>query len=142
MPNTPKMNWQYPSENQDPFFDVYEGQILAQDTDAYAVREDNHLIFTGGGTLSLTLATNTFAWTEDIVIVNLLNGGIRTVSAGSIVIASGDVVYVTVARPISGTKTLTAAKATSVGADRNKFWLALRKGDDVYVRDGQKIAGV
>jgi hypothetical protein len=135
------MGYSYPSEYQDPWYEIFANFVNAIDTSIYALREDNHLVVTGGGTFSLTIATDMFEWSEDIVIVNLLNGATRTISASGIVITGGDVVYVELSRPITGVKTLTAAKATSVGSDQNKFWIGFRKANNVYLRTNQIVAG-
>jgi hypothetical protein len=112
------------------------------DSSIYALREDNQVMLFGGGTLSLTLATDTFAWDEDFTIVNSINGGAITVVAGSLVVTAGQMIYIGVTRPISGTSSLSLSAASSLGSDENKFFIGMRIGDNLYIRGNTKVTGV
>jgi len=141
MPFTSKMSFQYPSEHQEPYNDIFTGLMNSIDSSVYALREDAHITLLGGGTLALTLATNTFSWSADLIVVSSLNGASRTITTDSLVVTEGQSVYAVISRPITGTGTLTLQAASGVGTDHDKLFLGVRVNDDLYLKDGTKITG-
>ena len=52
MPNTSKMAWPYPTENQDPWWDAYVSLMTAMDASGFASREDRSIVVMEGGRIT------------------------------------------------------------------------------------------
>lgn len=136
MPNSNRMQWPYPSENQQPWFDAFEDFVSAQDASAYASREDRQSILTEGGTISWTVGTSTLEWSANLSVTSPISGFLQNVEASSLVIDAGEVVYVTLTRAPTNNQSLTPVVASQVPSTDSAFVLAVRVGDKVYWRNG------
>lgn len=143
MPNTNRMGWTYPTEYQVPYYNLIETFYSNIDLSVYALREDNHLVLTNstpaGVTLSDAPSIDTFAWTADFILLNMLTGGTITISAGSIILEDGKILAIDVSRPITGNSVKTFSVENTIGSDENKIWIAVRRGTLVYLRNGTQI---
>lgn len=138
--NSPRMAWVYPSRQDDPWYDGFESFVLAVDGSGYAHREDRSLIWAGGGTLSWTLSTQTFAWTDTINIYSPMGAKLLQIPAGSIAgLTDGQVVYVELTRLplVNISKTLT--KAAALPSTDDVMAVAVRIGDVLYLRTGMSL---
>lgn len=138
---SPRMSWSYPSRDDDPWYDSFSDFVNASDGSAFASREDRSLIWSGGGTLSWTLSSETFAWTNTINIYSPMSGKLIQVAAGSVVgWADGEIVYVDVTRLALTNTTKTLQKATSLPSTDDAVALAVRIGNLIFFRTGISLA--
>jgi len=142
---TPFVEHPYPSEDTDPWFSDFEGFAEALDGADYATREDRHLIFSGGGTVSWDGATGVLDWTADIQILAAITGRLWTIPGPDSVTldaASGVIFYTILNRaPSLNTNVAPSAGNTVPGlANGNEaLGLAVRVGNDLYLRTGVTI---
>lgn len=142
MPTTSKLDLLYPTEGQPQWYSIFSSLMNTMDSNLWVAIENTNLFLSGGGTVTFTSGTGTLEWDEDFVLISTLSGGEITIPAGSLAsIADGEVVYVEVARPVSGTRELTLSKAASLGnSNLNRVFIGLRSGTDFVLRN--TIAGV
>ena len=139
MPNTHRMNWPYPAEDQRPWFDIFERMILLIDQSAYARIEDSSFLLMGGGTVEWTASTSTLQWSSAIELIATQTAGILQIAAGSIVLTEGAIFYITVPRGTSGTVTVNALKGNTMPTSDDVVMVAIRRGGKIYFRNGRML---
>lgn len=141
MPQSPRMRWEYPGEEEDPWFDKFEAFVQGTDASSFAAREDRNLILTGGGTVSWDLATSTLSWSSAIEIISPSTGFLNRIPAGSVVIADGQVYRGHLARAPGANASMSDLGVASYAQDNdNSLIIAVRRGDNVYLRNGVMLA--
>lgn len=137
--STPRMAFPYPSRDEDPWYDSFQTFTLALDASGYAHREDRSILYTGGGTLSWTLGTSTFTWTDTMQILSPIGGRRISISANSIVIAEGQVLYTTLTRQPLENLTASLSVANQLPSSNTVVALAIRYGGVLYFRTGMSL---
>ncbi len=137
MPQTSKMQWIYPSEDQNPWFDIFARMIAQIDQSAYARLEDSSFIIMGGGTIDWDLSTSTLTWSSAIEIIEVQTAGIFSIAAGSLTLTEGAIFYVNVSRGTTGTIAVTARKANTLPTNDDSICIAIRRDDKIYFRNGR-----
>jgi len=138
--STPRMAYPYPSRDEDPWYDSFLTFTLALDAAGYAHREDRSIMYTGGGTLSWTLGTSTFTWTDTIQILSPIGGRRISISANSIVIAEGQVLYTTLTRQPLENLTASLSVGNQLPSSNTVVALAIRYGGVLYFRTGISLS--
>lgn len=135
--NSPRMQWPYPTREDDPWFDTFEDFIRANDASGFAAREDRSIIWAGGGTLTWTLSSETLEWTGVINVYSPIGAHLLQIEADSIADwADGEVVYVVLTRQPLENVTATLVKASQLPSTDNAMSLAVRIGSVIYFRTG------
>ena len=148
MANTPRMNWPFPNEDQEPWYEALANFAASLDVSGFASREDRQLILIGGGTITWDAGTSTLTWTEVIRVISPISGFLLSIAAGSVTIADGQVLYATLVRAPTRNLTVEATVENQVPQSDSAYLLAARVGDDIYWRngtamgDGDSISGV
>lgn len=140
MPNSTRMQWPYPSENQDPWFDAIEAFFLAADASGYAGRENDNAILTDGGTISFDANTGVVDWTQPINILAVYSGYKWTVPIGQVALDDGQLAYVTLTRAPSTALTVIPSVSYTLPSSDNAYVLMARSGSNVYIRNGASVA--
>lgn len=131
---SPRMGWPYPSENEQPWFEIFEDFIRALDASAYAGREDRNLILMGGGTVSWD--GTTLSWSEPIEVLSPNTGLLAQIPAGSISPNDGQVVRGDIPRAIGINTSMALGLASFAANNNNSILFAIRRGTRVYWRNG------
>lgn len=141
--HSPYLRHPYPSINEDPWYDGFEDLVDALDVVDYAAREDRHLVFSGGGTVSWDAGTGLLTWTAEIQILAAITGRQWTIPAGNVSLpTTGSIWYATIPRaPTANTQVVTAVASTVPGLAGGNEALALvvRVGNDAFLRTGITI---
>ena len=134
-------------------------QQLQDVPSALITNADRNIILTGGGTVGWDLATNTFSWSADFVLRIPRLGAAWTVPAGSAAMSSsGHNIFVVVNRSnlsaaiaiatetgateATAYRSVVDGSAATTGFDGdNVVVLAVRQGNDIYLRNGLGIEG-
>jgi hypothetical protein len=131
------MLWSYPSREDDPWYDAFKDFVLAVDGSGFAHREDRSIVWSGGGTISWDLTSETLTWSGVIEVFSPLSGKLMQVAAGQVNNwANGEVVYLDVTRQLLVNTTKTFSKATSLPSTDDAMAFAVRIGDVIYFRTG------
>jgi hypothetical protein len=142
--HTPYVRHPYPGVGDDPWFDGFEDLVRSLDVVDFAAREDRHLVFSGGGTVSWDAVTGLFSWTEEIQILAAITGRQWTIPAGSASLPNtGSIWYASIPRaPTMNMQVATVVANTVPGLAGGNEALALvvRVGTLVYLRTGVSIA--
>lgn len=136
MPNSPRMNWPFPSENQRDWYTAFVAFVEAMDASAYAAREDRQLVLAGGGTVTWVTASSTLQWTSELKIVSPITGFQIQIDAASVTISDGEVLYAVLTRAPTRNVTAGPLVAAQVPNSDNAIVLAVRVGANVYWRNG------
>jgi len=139
VPNSDKMLWPYPNKDTDPWFDIFESMVTAMDSSGYSAREDRSIIWSGGGDVTWDAGSNTLTWPLPFVAFSMIAGFKLTIPAGSVTIADGEVLYVTLTRSPTTNVSIGVVPATSVPNTNEAMAVAVRTGTTVYFRWGSKI---
>jgi hypothetical protein len=139
MPLSPKMNWPYPKEFQDPWWDIFEAFVKAMDASVFTTREDKNLTFFGGGTFSFDAGTNNVSWTAPLVAQSAVTGFRWYVPdssfGGSVTVNDGELLYVDLVRAPQAAQNIPAVAAQVISSD-NALAIAQRIGSVLYFRNG------
>jgi hypothetical protein len=137
---SPRMEWAYPSREDDPWFDTFKDFVVTVDGSGFAHREDRSIIWSGGGTVSWDLATETFAWTDLIKVYSPMSAKLMTVAAGSIIDwAEGEVVYLNLTRLALINVSKIFQKATALPSNDDAMAFGVRIGDTIFLRTGMSL---
>ena len=147
--SSPRMQWPYPSREDDPWYDGLQDYILSADASGYAHREDGSIIWSGGGTVSWDLGTTTLTWTGTINIHSPIGARLIQIGPDSIAdIADGEVIYVVLTRQPLENVSASLVKASQLPSTDNARSFAVRIGNVIYFRtgislgDGDSSAGI
>ncbi len=141
MPNSNRMNWPFPAEDQDPWFDSFNNMVTAMDASAHASREDRNIFMGKGGTFSWSSGSpGTLTWDETLEIYSPISGFRFNLTAQSVFLEDGQLFYVDLIRSPTNNITLSPVVASSIPPSDNAFAIAIRRGDEVYFRFGTKLA--
>lgn len=139
MPNSSRMTWPYPSENQDPWFEAFKDFINAADVSAYAAREDRTLILAKGGTFLFDSISGALSWNATLEVMSPISGFRMDLLAGSVVLQDGQIFYVNLTRyPVSNV-ILTAQVGDQLPSNDVAYPIAVRRGTSVYFRHGLEL---
>ena len=139
MPNTPRLGWPYPTENQDPWWAPFVDLLVAQDSTAFAAMEDRNVILMGGGDVSWDATSGELDWSSAIELTSPITGFRTTISPATKEVADGAMLFVELSRGLTANATLTTDTASALPptVDLESFFvLAVRRGDRVYFRNG------
>ena len=136
MPNSPRMQWPYPAENKNPWYESFEGLVAAMDASAYAAREDRQLLLAGGGTVYWNSAASTLQWDDTIRVVSPITGFASQVAAGSVSIVDGESLYLSIIRAPTRNVTIEVVVAAQVPSSDRALVLCSRIGTQIYWRNG------
>jgi hypothetical protein len=134
MPNSTKMLWPYPNQDQDPWYDAFVAFVAAMDSSVYMSREDRQLVIHGGGSISFTDPTLT--WTAPIYVFSPATGFYAQIAAGSASITAGQVAYIDMPRSMTANQTVTLTVANQAPNTDTALVLAVRLGTQVIFRTG------
>jgi hypothetical protein len=139
VPNTPRLGWPYPAENQDPWYEPFQDLVNAMDASAFAVTEDRNIFLMSTATFTWDVGSETLTWDAEIELSSPISGFRHTIDAGSQVIADGGMFYVEVTRNLTNNLTIAGATSSSQppGVDYESFYaLCIRRGTRLYFRNG------
>jgi hypothetical protein len=142
VPNTNKMQWPFPAKDEDPWYERFEQMVTGQDTSGYASREDRHLTFSGGGTVSFNATTGEVDWSSDIDVLSPIAGFKITIASptSSLFLEDGEVLYVNLTRSPTRNLSVSPAVASTAPNTDNAYTLCVRNGGAIYWANGAKIA--
>jgi hypothetical protein len=143
---TPRNNFPYPTERQEPFYDTAKGNYLAEDAAMWANAENGNLTYVGGGIFNLDAGTNILWWTQNINVTGFSTPFKAVISGpASVEIQDGEVVYYKMLRLIQNADVSIAALYRS-----NRIYLegvrmhdlrlfCYRSGTTLYFADGKSL---
>jgi hypothetical protein len=132
------MQWPFPSNNQDPWFDGIESYFNAADASGYAGRENDQLVLSGGGDISFNAGV--VDWTEDIDLFAAYTGYKWTIEGPSqFTLEDGQIAYVTLTRAPSRNVTIAPVVSYQLPVGDNTVVFAFRNGSAVYFRNGASV---
>jgi len=139
VPNTSKMQWSYPGQDDDPWYEKFRQMVVGQDSSGYANREDRQIIMGGGGDVTFDSSSGALTWSAALDFYSLISGFKVSVAATTVVIADGEVIYLNLTRAPTQNLTVSTAAASQVPNTDNAMALAVRVGTTVYWRHGSKV---
>lgn len=140
MPKTSRLGWEYPTEDQKDWWDVWVALMNQMDADTWASFENSFLLLRGGGDISLDTATDTVTWTADLYLLSLLSGMSARIPAGSATLEDGNIGYIDISRPLAGNydTTLQVTSNPLISQEqRTTVFVMLRSGDELIMRPFQ-----
>lgn len=138
MPNSTRMRWPYPSQDQDPWFDAFISMIQGMDASGYASREDRQLILGGSSVWTFAVGGN-LSWDSALDVLCTITGLRGTLPAGNVDLEDGDSLYVTLTRN-PRTNVALAAQVGKVPSTDSDYVICVRFGDAVYFRTGLSLS--
>jgi hypothetical protein len=135
---TPRMQFPYPSDREQPFFTSYRSGELARDASHWALSENDNLVFAGGGTWTWTAGTGVLSWSADLLILGFTSPtkSYLLIPAGSIVVEDEEVVFFNVLRLLQTNANATLEKGPTIAKPgvrlHDLMLFAARVGDVIY----------
>lgn len=138
MPKTSKMQWPYPTENQDPWWEAFEALMASMDASGYASREDRSIVMMEGGTFTFNAGAETITWSSAILVLSPITGLLMSIGVPTspVELKEGMALYVNLVRAAQSTSNLTALSSYQVPGTDQAYILAMRKNGRVYFRNG------
>jgi hypothetical protein len=133
------MNWPFPSEGQDPWFDAFQGLVNALDASSFAHRENDPVVLMEGGLVSWDASTGVLDWAGTIEINASITGFRWNLPTDSINLQEGQLLYVEITRSPTDNKTVTSQISTQLPSTDTTLFLALRRNNRIYWRNGKVL---
>ena len=95
---TPRNNFPYPSEREEPFYDSFKSGELAKDAAVYANSDNSNVQFVGGGIFSWDATSDFLFWTDTIQVNGWHSPFGGSIPSGSIFVQQDEVVFFTLPR--------------------------------------------
>lgn len=140
---TSRMKWSIPQEGASPWYPKFQSLMAEIDAAVYATREDRNMLLTGGGTTSWNSGTGVLSWTEDFVLTAPVTGFRWNVTASSVTLQDGYLIYATVTRAPSTNKIVTGQVAQRVPTEpsgNDQILIGMRVGTFIIFRNGFVLA--
>lgn len=135
------MQFPYPDDGQDPFYDAYQTQMQALDEAAFMSKIQNNLIIGGGGAVALNSSTGVLTWTGDFVVPVFHFGKKITVSFGpdgpirACGLPDGSALVLEIPFTMADNVVLNFSVLTQLTPLNHQQWIAgLRLGSKVYFK--------
>jgi len=142
MPTTTRLGLTYPTEWQKDWWDQWVAMLNQFDLSVYSTFENPNLFLTGGGEITLDAGADELTWSEDLLILNMMSGGVATIAADTLAgFTDGKIAYIDVNRPMNGSVVKTLQLTNAMGNDSGKVFIAMRRGSVVYCRNHANRAG-
>jgi len=90
---TPRNNFPYPSEREQPFYDPFKAGLLAQDAAIFANSDNSNVVWQKGGIFSWDAATNILFWTDTIFVNGFHSPFGGRISEASVTLLENEVIY-------------------------------------------------
>jgi len=139
MPNSPRMRWPYPSQDQDPWFEQFETMVQEMDSSGAASREDRQTVMGEGGDVSFDASAGLLSWSAALEIYAPIKGVKSSLAAQGVNIAHGEALYVELTRYPTDNQTLTAVVSSQVPSRDEAFVICVRNNDTIYFRHGVSL---
>ncbi len=141
---SPRNDFPYPSEREEPFYDTYKAGELAKDASIFANADNSNIQFTGGGIVSWDAPNNLLFWTSDIQVNGFHTSFGGTIPSGSVTVQEDEVVYFSMPRlQQDADATLSLYRSSRIflqGTRLNDLKLfVVRKGDTLYFYNGLSL---
>ena len=141
---TPRNNFPFPSEREEPFYDTFKAGELAKDASIFANADNSNIQFVGGGVFSWDASNDLLFWTEDVFVSGFHTAFGGTIPTGSILIQEDEVVYFEMPRLVqTQNATLQLFRSSRIfleGTRLNDLRLfVVRKGDTLYFYNGLSL---
>jgi len=130
------MQWPYPTENVQNWYEAFKAFVGAVDFSAYSHREDRQLILAGGGTVSWNATGSALSWSAPIRVVSMIAGFQIRAEAGSVTLDDGQLLYLNLTRYPTNNIVATPVVANQVPSTDTALLLVVRVGDKLYWRNG------
>lgn len=144
--HTPRNNFPYPSEREEPFFESFKSGELAKDAAIFANSDNSNIQFTGGGIFSwdATPGTDLLFWTETIQVNGWHSPFGVQIPAGSTVVQQDEVIYFKMPRLVQGQDASVQLYRSSRiflegTALHDLILFVVRKGDTLYFNNGLSL---
>lgn len=124
------------SGNAPSSFDQSGQNLIASAAVVTTVNDEVKAYLTGGGLIEWDLTTETLSWAETIETIFPHQSFSFQVLANSVVGLGVDECLYYTRDTIGGTKTLTKVAIGSVPSDANNFVVAIRRGNNIYFKNG------
>jgi len=136
MPTSPRMNWPYPSDKQEAWYEAFKTFVESMDSSGFASREDRQLILSGGNVVSWDGVTGALQWTGAINLISPITGFQVQVAPAVVSLANGQVLYAVLTRAPTKNVTIEVVVAGQVPNTDTAITLAVRVGTRIYWRNG------
>jgi len=136
-----RMGWTFPSEGDDPWFNGLKQFFQQLDAAGFAYSENTNVIPMSGGIFSFVASTNQLTWGTAIELSSFTSGFTASITAGSLTITDGQVLYVDMPRGLTQNTTITLNTAAKLAASsgkllHDKIAIGIRRGTRIIFRNG------
>ena len=141
MAESSRLRWPYPSQYTDPWYEPFQALVEAMDASVYTTREDRSslLMSTATVTFNVSGVSGVLTWDAPIELLSPLTGFLLSVSAGTVSLLDGELLYMQVVRAPTVSAVVSFNVARAVPNTDDCLLMAIRRGGTVYWRDGKVI---
>lgn len=141
---TPRNQFPFPSEREEPFFDSFKSGELAKDASIFANADNSNIQFIGGGNFSWDAPNDLLFWTDTIQVNGFHSPFGGSISTGSIFIEQDEVIFFKMPRLVqTADAVLELFRSSRIfieGVRLNDVRLfVVRKGDTLYFSNGLSL---
>lgn len=133
------MQWPFPAENQDPWYDSFQDMVTEMDASGYAAREDRNIFMGKGGIFTWDAGSGLLTWDATLEIYSSLSGFRLDVPAQSVSLQDGQLFYVDLVRAPTSNLTVAPVVVSQTPNTDSAYAIAIRRGTELYFRFGTKM---
>lgn len=144
MARTQRMNWPFPNEDADPWFEAFRNFVNAVDASFFVTREDKSFILFGGGTVTFDATSGDLTWGSVLEAVSATSG-LRwfipsSGSGDTVTLQDGEFLFVELTRNPQTPQSIAPKVGSKINPNDNAIVLAQRIGSAVIWRNGAVIS--
>ena len=131
----------YPSENENPFWEIYQKQMEGLDSILFMQKLMGNMFMSAGGTRTWNGGTGLFSWTQDFKVPVYHYGKVISIVYGndnitrSVGLQDGECLYIEVPATINANLSMNFKKAAQLDVKKhNQLVLAYRMGASLYLK--------
>lgn len=140
---TPRNSFPYPSEREQPFWDSFKANVLAEDAAIYANADNGNLTFYGGGIFSWNAGSDLLFWTEEILVSGFSTPFSVTLPPGSVEIQENEVVFFQMPRLLQQNAQVQLWRSSQIYAEGIRLHdlrlFVTRRNDTLYFMNGLSL---
>jgi len=140
---SPRLNWPFPNEDQDPWFEKFRGMLNAIDASFFTTREDKNFVLFGGGSVTFDAASGLLSWTAPLEAVAATTGFHWLIPApatpGSVTLQDGEFFFVELTRAPQSIQSIETRAGSRINTNDDSLVIAQRLGSAVIFRNGAVI---
>lgn len=133
---SPRLHWPLPPTRSASWFNSFNGLINNIDSAVYALRENDGVVISGGGSFLFDPSTDTLTWSAALQLTAAFTGFFWTIPASTLTVPDGAFISIQLSHSPTEHQTVQFDVSLKIPNNDLVLFVAHRQGDRIYWRTG------